>query len=101
MVTRHIQGASGLPIDNNPTILHEDNAACVTQMKEGYIKSDRTKHIPPKFFSFTQELERNKEVDIQYIRSSDNVANLFTKALPTSIFKKHVQNIGMRHLRDL
>ncbi|XP_058734187.1 secreted RxLR effector protein 161-like [Vicia villosa] len=79
----------------------EYNAACVTRMKEGYIKSDRTKHIPPKFFSFTQELERNKDVDIQYIRSSDNVTDLFTKALSTSIFKKHVQSIGMRHLRDL
>ncbi|XP_058775998.1 secreted RxLR effector protein 161-like [Vicia villosa] len=60
-VTRHIQGASGLPIDNNPTILYEDKAACVTQMKE----------------------------------------DLFTKTLPTSVFKKHVQNIGMRHIRDL
>ncbi|XP_058771701.1 secreted RxLR effector protein 161-like [Vicia villosa] len=101
LVTRHIQGASGLPIDNNPTILYEDNVACVTQMREGYIKSDITKHIPPKFFSFTQELERNKEVDVQYIRSSDNIANLFTKTLPTSVFKKHVQNIRMRHLQDL
>lgn len=100
-VSQHIKGASGLTVDKNPTILYEDNAACVTQMKEGYIKSDRTKHIPPKFFSFTQELERNKEVDIQYIRSSDNVADLFTKALPTSVFKKHIRNIGMRQLRDL
>ncbi|CAJ2637280.1 unnamed protein product [Trifolium pratense] len=97
-VTQHIQGMSGLPTDKNPTILYEDNAACVTQMKEGYVKSDRTKHIPPKFFSFTQELERNKEVDIQYIRSSENVADLFTKALSTSVFKKHVRSIGMRHL---
>jgi hypothetical protein len=100
-VTQHIQETSGLPTDKNPTILYEDNVACVAQMKEGYIKSDRTKHIPPKFFSFTQELERNKEVDIQYIRSSDNVADLFTKALPTSVFKKHVRSIKMCHLRDL
>ena len=100
-VLRHIQGASGLKVDKNPTILYEDNVAYVTQMKEGYIKSDRTKHIPPKFFSFTQELERNKEVNIHYIRSSDSVADLFTKTLPTSVFKKHIQNIGMRQLRDI
>ena len=66
-------------------------------MKEGYTKSDRTKHIPPKFFSFTQELEINKEMNIQYIRSSDNMTDLFTKALPTSVFK-HVQSIEMRQL---
>ena len=99
-VTHHIQETSGLPVNKDATILFEDNAACVTQMKEGYIKSDRTKHIPPKFFSFTQELERNKEIDIQYVRSSENVADLFTKALPTSVFWKHVRNIGMRRLRD-
>lgn len=100
-ITRHIQGAFGLPIDNSPTILYEDNVSCVTHMKEGYIKSDITKHIPLKFFSFTQELERNKEVDIQYICSSDNVVDLFRKVFPTSNFKKHVQNIRMCHLRDL
>ena len=99
-ITQHIQETSGLPVKKDATILFEDNAACVTQMKEGYIKSDRTKHIPPKFFSFTQELERNKEIDIQYIRSSENVADLFTKALPTSVFRQHVNNIGMRRLRD-
>jgi len=69
--------------------------------QEGYIKSDRTKHIPPKFFSYTQELENNKEVDVQYIRLSDNATDLFTKAFPTSTFRKYVQSIGMRHLRDL
>ncbi|KAG7578737.1 Ribonuclease H-like superfamily [Arabidopsis thaliana x Arabidopsis arenosa] len=100
-MTNHIQEASGLVIKREPTRLYEDNAACVAQIKEGYIKSDRTKHIPPRFFSYTQELEKNKEVDVQYIRSSDNAADLFTKALPTSTFRKHVQSIGMRHLRDL
>ncbi|XP_023750362.1 uncharacterized protein LOC111898724 [Lactuca sativa] len=40
----------GLEKDIGPTLIYEDNSACVTQMKEGYIKSDRKKHIPPKFF---------------------------------------------------
>ncbi|KAG7537056.1 hypothetical protein ISN44_As13g009830 [Arabidopsis suecica] len=97
-MTNHIQKASGLVISKEPTKLYEDNAACVAQIKEGYIKSNRTKHILPRFFSYTQELEKNKEVDIQYIRSSDNAAYLFTKALPTSTFRKHVQNIGMPDL---
>ena len=81
--------------------MYEDNAACVAQIKEGYIKSDRTKHIPPKFFSFTQELEKSKDIDIQYVRSSENSADLFTKALPTTVFRKHIHDIGMRHLRNL
>jgi len=100
-MTNHIQEASGLIIKKELTRLYEDNVACVAQIKEGYIKSDRTKHIPPRFFSYTQELEKNKEVDIQYICLSDNAADLFTKALPTSTFRKHIHSIRMRHLRDL
>ncbi|GKE31160.1 hypothetical protein Tco_1450482 [Tanacetum coccineum] len=33
-----------------PTVIHEDNAACIAQLKDGYIKDDRTKHILSKFF---------------------------------------------------
>ena len=100
-MTQHIRATSGLPANRDPTILYEDNAACVAQIKEEYIKSDRTKHIPPKFFAYTQELEKNKDINIQYIQSSENVADLFTKALPTTVFRKHVHNMVMRHLRDL
>ena len=100
-MTHHIQTTCGLPINEGPTILYEDNAACIAQIKEGYIKSDRTKHIPPKFFSYTQELEKNKDIDIRYVQSSKNSADLFTKALPTTVFKKHIHDIGMRHLRIL
>ena len=100
-VTQHIQETCGLPVNRDPTVLFEDNAACVAQMKEGFIKSDRTKHIPPKFFSFSQELEKDKKINIQYIRSSDNVADLFTKALPPTTFRKLIHDIGMRHKRDL
>ncbi|XP_031116482.1 secreted RxLR effector protein 161-like [Ipomoea triloba] len=35
--------------------IYEDNAACIAQLKEGYIKGDRIKHISPKFF-FTHDL---------------------------------------------
>ncbi|CAA7045307.1 unnamed protein product [Microthlaspi erraticum] len=98
---QHIQEASGVSTKKEPTTIYEDNSACVTQLKEGCIKSDRTKHILPRFFSYTQELEKNQEVDIQYVRSSDNAADLFTKALPTTVFKKHVQSIGMRRFQDL
>lgn len=100
-MTQHIRTTSGLPAIQNPITLYEDNAACVAQMKEGFIKSDRTKHIPPKFFSFTQELEKNNVINIQYIRSCNNSSDLLTKALPTSTFRKHVDDIGMRKLQDL
>ena len=66
----------------------------------GYIKGDRTKHISPKFL-YTYELQKNDEIDVKQIWSSDNLANLFTKSLPAAMFKKIVHNIGMRRLKDL
>ena len=71
-----------------------------SQLKEGYIKGDRTKHILPKFF-FTHDLQKNGDIDVQQIHSCDNLADLFTKALPTAPFEKLTYNIGLRRVRDL
>ena len=76
----HIQESCGLSsVKDKPTILFEDNAACIAQIKGGYIKGDRTKHISPKIF-YTHELQKNSEIDVRQIRSSDNLTDLFTKA---------------------
>ncbi|GAV64027.1 hypothetical protein CFOL_v3_07545 [Cephalotus follicularis] len=98
---QHIQESCGLSsIRNNPTVIYEDNAAYITQLKGGYIKGDRTKHISPKFF-YTHELQKKCDIDVQQIRSSDNLADLFTKALPGITFKKLRHDIGMRQIKDL
>ena len=101
LMIQHIQESCGLPsIKDNPTTLFEDNAACIARIKGGYIKGDRTKHISPKFF-YTYELQKSGEIDVQQIRSNDNLADLFTKSLPTSTFKKLIHKIGMRQLKDI
>ncbi|KAH1106412.1 hypothetical protein J1N35_010180 [Gossypium stocksii] len=86
--------------ENMPTILYEDNATCIAQLKGGYIKGDRTKHISPKLF-FTHDLEKKDDIEVQQICSSDNLADLFTKKLPTSTFKRLRNKIGMRQLKDI
>ena len=70
------------------------------QIAGGYIKGDRTKHISPKFF-YTHELQKSGEIDVQKIRSSDNLVDLFTKSLSTSTFKKLIKKIGIRQLKDI
>ena len=98
---QHIKESCGLSsIKNNPTVLYEDNAACIAQIKGGYIKGDRTKHISPKFF-YTHELQKDGEIDVQQISSNDDLADLFTKALPSVTFKKLVRQVGIRQLKDL
>ena len=67
-------------IKGNPIILFKDNIACIAQITWCYIKGDRTKHISPKFV-YTDELQKSNEIDIQQIRSSDNLTCLFTKLL--------------------
>ena len=38
---QHIKESYGLSsIKNNPTVLYEDNVACITQIKGGYVKGD-------------------------------------------------------------
>ena len=98
---QHIRESCGLSyIKGDPTILFEDNTTCIAQIKGGYIKGYRTKHISSKFF-YTHELQKSGEIDVQQIRSSDNLADLFTKSLPTSTFKKLIHKIGMRQLKDI
>ena len=96
-VMEHIRSTSGLTsvVDLCMTIF-EDNAACIEQLKKGYIKGDNTKHIAPKFFYSHQQQQHQKQ-----IRSQDNLVDLFTKSLPKSTFQKLVQGIGMRKLSEL
>ncbi|GJT82668.1 hypothetical protein Tco_1057010 [Tanacetum coccineum] len=84
----------------SPTVVHEYNAACIAQLKDEYIKGDKTKHILPKFF-FTHDLQKSGGIIVEKVRSSDNQVDLFTKTLPTTTFKKLVHGIGMRRLNEL
>ena len=96
----HIQQSSGIGPIESPTIIYEDNAACITQMETGYIKSNITKHISPKLF-YPHELQKNGEIKILQTKSCDNLADLFTKSLPGPMFQNFVHSIGMRRLKDL
>ena len=42
---QHVKNACGIIILPTPTIIYEENLACVAQMQSGYVKSNMTKHI--------------------------------------------------------
>ena len=96
MFPNHIEQSCGIGSMNTPTIIYEDKAACVTQMQTGYIKSNMTKHNAPKLF-FPHELQQSRVINVMQTKSCDNLADLFTKSVPTSSFER----IGMRRLREL
>ena len=99
-VIGHIQLSCGLNTIQTPTIIYEDNAACVAQVQTGYVKSNLTKHINPKFF-YAHELQKLNEVRILHTKSCENLADLFTKSLPASSFERCVCGIGMIRLREI
>ena len=76
-IIKHIHNSCCLtPVTNSPTIIYEDNVACVAQVRGGYI-------------------------DVKQIQSINNLANLFTKSLSTSTFEKLVYGIGMRRVHKM
>ena len=83
----HIQQSCGIGSIESPIIIYEDNSACVRQMQTCYIKSNITKYIVPKLV-YPHELQESGEINILQIQSCDNLADLFTKSLPTSMFQK-------------
>ena len=70
------------------------------QIQMGYVKSNITKHIAPKFF-YPHELQKSGEVKILQTKSWENLADLFTRSLPATTFRKCVRDIGMRRLKEL
>jgi hypothetical protein len=81
----HILKSCGISVLDTPIIIFEDNTACVVQIESGYIKNNITKHITPKLF-YPHELQQNGEIEILQTKLCDNLADLFTKSLPYSMF---------------
>jgi hypothetical protein len=99
-VINHIHTSCGIGTLESPMIIYEDNAACITQMQTRYIKINYTKYIFLKLF-YPHELQEHGKISILQTKSCDNLADLFTKLLPLSIFDKCDKYIGMRRLKDL
>ena len=66
-VTNHVRSTCGLhsTIDE-PTIIYEDNAAYIEQIKMSFIKGDNTKHIVSKF-SFNQQQQEHQKIEVKHI----------------------------------
>ena len=64
-IISHIKNSCQMtPINNSLTVIYEDNAICIAQVRGGYIKTDETKHLSPKFF-YAHELQESRQVDVK------------------------------------
>jgi hypothetical protein len=62
-VINHIKVSYGFEPIGSPTIIYEDNIACIAQMQSGFVKSNVTRYIISKLF-YPHELQVNEEISI-------------------------------------
>ena len=64
--------------------ISEDNQSCIALAKAPRM-NPRTKYISLKYHHF-REYVKNGRVNIEYIKTGEQLADIFTKPLPTSTF---------------
>jgi hypothetical protein len=74
-------------------LINSDNQAAITLLKNP-IASARSKHIDV-IYHFARERVMRKEVAFVYCNTADNIADVFTKALPDSKFAVCRDGMGM------
>ena len=82
------------------TTLYSDNKACIA-IAHNPVQHKYTKHIDIKLH-FIRELIERKVVNVVYIETAANVADIFTKGLSTKLFFKHRDSLfGLRAVGPL
>ena len=72
---------------SQPIVLKEDNVACIHfSRRPGDFK--RTKHIDTRYH-FVRERVKSADIILEQIDTSEQTADIFTKALENLTFKRH------------
>ena len=76
------------------TTVYGDNQGCISLAKNGLL-NERSKDIDIKYQFIFDNVEKGS-INLQYVQSADNLADLKTKALPHALFYQLVLKIGMK-----
>ena len=74
-----------------PTILYVDNTSAIALVKNSK-SCVRTRHIERRYLKI-RELIDSGHIDVQYVSTTDNTADVLTKALPRADFQRHKECI--------
>jgi hypothetical protein len=81
---------------SSPTSLYSDNQGAIALAKNNKFHA-RSKHIDIRYH-FIREAVDNETVQLIYIPTADNVADIFTKPLAAPKFNLFRSALGLRHL---
>jgi hypothetical protein len=76
-----------------PIPIHCDNTSAISVSKNPVLYS-KTKHIPIKYY-FLREQVTNQIVQVHYIPTSEQIADIFTKPLAKTLFEYLRQKLGV------
>ena len=80
--------------EHKATIIYEDNQGAIALSKNPQ-NHQRTKHINVHYHYIREKSESN-EICLEYINTSEQAADIFTKALPKPVFNKLLDILGMK-----
>ena len=66
-----------------PAIIYEVNMSTIALVKNGKSNSDKTRHITIRYFGIM-----NKEISVNDMPTEDMIADILTKPLQGTLFKK-------------
>ncbi|GMI76894.1 hypothetical protein HRI_001358700 [Hibiscus trionum] len=78
-----------------PTTIYVDNNSTISLAKN-HVSHSRSKHTDTKYH-FIREQVKNKNVDLVYCRTEDQLADIFTKPLKTYTFCRLKEKLGMKN----
>ena len=81
------------------TTLFCNNMSAIS-MAKNHVFHQRTRHINRKYH-FIREALQEGVIDVKFCRSEEQLANIFTKALPKDIFKQLRLNLGVKLVSNL
>ena len=80
-------------LPSGPTLLQCDNQSCIAIAKNPVFHA-RTKHIEVQYH-YVRELIEDGMVELQYIPTKENCADIFTKALTSEQLLQHLYQLGV------
>ncbi|KAL0544465.1 hypothetical protein IC582_019580 [Cucumis melo] len=77
----------------NSTVIHVDNKSTIALAKN-LVFHDRSKHIDTRFH-YIRDCILRKKVQVEYVKTEDQIADNFTKSLKVNVFNKSRTLLGV------